>query len=85
MGISKLMNKSFLTRVISGVVLVAVILTTFLMGNYVMFGFTLLLSLVGLNEIYKTVGIQKCILGILGYISVVIYYVMVYMTGTEHI
>ncbi len=85
MGISKLMNKSFLTRVISGVVLVAVILTTFLMGNCVMFGFTLLLSLVGLNEIYKTVGIQKCILGILGYISVVIYYVMVYMTGTEHI
>ncbi len=84
MGISKLMNKSFLTRLTSALVLVVVILTTFLAGNYVMFGFTLLLSLVGLAEIYKTVGIQKRLLGILGYISVVVYYATVFVADTEY-
>ncbi len=84
MGISKLMNKSFLTRLTSALVLVVVILSTFLIGDYVMFGFTLLLSLIGLSEIYKTVGIQKRFLGILGYISVVIYYVTVFIGDTKH-
>ena len=84
MGISKLMNKSFFTRVTSAIVLVAVILTTFLLGNYVMFGFTLILSLVGVVEIYKTVGIQKKLLGVLGYISVVVYYATVFIADTEY-
>lgn len=84
MGISKLMNKSFLTRLVSGIVLVAVILATFLLGDYVMFAFTLLLSLIGLSEVYKTVGIQKRLLGILGYISVVAYYVTVFIGNTEY-
>lgn len=83
MSISKLFNKSFLTRTISGIVLVAILLVTFILGGYFIFGLTLLLSLVGLTEIYKTVGIEKTPLGIIGYISVLAYYGLVLWKGTE--
>lgn len=83
MAINNLFNKSFLTRTISGVVLLAILLVTFILGGYVIFGLTLLLSLVGLTEIYKTVGIEKTALGIAGYISVVAYYGLILWKGTE--
>ena len=44
MAISNLFNKSFLTRLISGIVLVIILLLTFITGGYVIFGLTLLLS-----------------------------------------
>lgn len=83
MAISNLFNKSFLTRLISGVVLVIILLLTFITGGYVIFGLTLLLSLIGVSEIYKTVGIEKSPLGFLGYAAVLAYYGLVLWKGTE--
>ena len=82
MAVKNLMNKSFLTRAISGVVLVAILLLTFILGGYVIFGLTLVLSLIGVSEIYKTVGIEKTPLGILGYVAVLAYYGLVLWKGT---
>ena len=84
MALSKLFNKSFLTRTLSGIVLIAVLLVTFILGNYVIFGLTALLSLIGLSEVYKTVGIEKNCLGIIGYISVIVYYGLLLWKGTEY-
>ena len=78
MAISNLFNKSFLTRLISGVVLVIILLLTFITGGYVIFGLTLILSLIGVSEIYKTVGIEKSPLGFLGYAAVLAYYGLVF-------
>lgn len=83
MAINNLLSKSFLTRTLSGIVLIAILLVTFIMGGYVIFGFTLILSLIGLTEIYKTVRIEKTLLGIIGYISVLVYYGLVLWKGTE--
>lgn len=83
MAISNLFNKSFLTRLISGVVLVIILLLTFITGGYVIFGLTLILSLIGVSEIYKTVGIEKSPLGFLGYAAVLAYYGLVLWKGTE--
>lgn len=84
MAINNLLNKSFLTRTLSGIVLIAILLVTFIMGGYVIFGLTLILSLVGLTEIYKTVGIEKTLLGIIGYIGGLTYYGLVLFKGTEY-
>ncbi len=83
MAISNLFNKSFLTRTLSGIVLIAILLVTFILGGYVIFGLTLVLSLIGVSEIYKTVGIEKTPLGILGYVAVLAYYGLVLWKGTE--
>ena len=83
MAISNLFNKSFLTRTLSGIALIIILLATFITGGYVIFGLTLILSLIGVSEIYKTVGIEKTPLGILGYVSVLAYYGLVLWKGTQ--
>ena len=84
MALNKLMNKSFLTRTLSGIALIAILLVTFILGGYCIFGLTLLLSLVGLSEVYKTVGIEKKCLGIIGYIGVIVYYGLLLWKGTAY-
>lgn len=84
-GIKNLMTKSFLERAISGIVLVIIVLAAALMGGAVMFGLTLILSLIGIYEIYKTVGVEKKLMGIIGYIACVCYYVAVYMYGDKYL
>ncbi|MBQ6815472.1 MAG: phosphatidate cytidylyltransferase [Lachnospiraceae bacterium] len=85
MAISKLFNKSFFTRTLSGIVLIVLLLVTFIMGGYVIFGLTLLLSLIGVNEVYKTVGVDKSPIGIIGYLSVIAYYALVLWKGTAYL
>ncbi len=84
MAANKLFTKSFFTRTLSGIVLIAVLLVTFIVGDYAIFGLTALLSLIGLSEVYKTVGIDKCVLGIIGYIGVIVYYGLVLWKGATH-
>ena len=43
MAISNLFNKSFLTRTLSGIALIIILLATFITGGYVIFGLTLVL------------------------------------------
>lgn len=84
MAINKLFNKSFLTRTLSGVVLIAVLLLTFIVGDYAIFGLTAVLSLIGLSEVYKTVGIEKSCLGIIGYLGTLVYYGLVLWKGATY-
>ncbi|MBE5938762.1 MAG: phosphatidate cytidylyltransferase [Lachnospiraceae bacterium] len=79
------MNKSFLTRAISGVLLVAIILLTVIIGADVCFIAIMLASLIGLAEIYKVVGINAKKLSILGYVGTVVLFIMVRFTGYEHL
>ncbi len=84
-GIKNLMTKSFLERAISGIILVIIVLVAALLGGVVMFGLTLVLSLIGVYEIYKTVGIEKKIMGIIGYIACIAYYASVYVWGEQYL
>lgn len=71
--------KSFLTRLISGIVLLAIIISTGIAGGPVLFGFTLLISLIGYWEFLKVFGLEKKAPGICGMIFAVLYYGTVYM------
>lgn len=84
-GIKNLLTKSFLERAISGIVLVIIILMAALMGGLVMFGLTLVLSIIGIYEIYKTVGIERKNIGIVGYVACICYYCLVYFFAEKYI
>ena len=71
--------KSFFTRLISGIVLLAIIISTGIVGGPVLFGFTLLISLIGYWEFLQVFGLYKKAPGIWGMIFVVLYYGTVYM------
>ncbi len=63
----------FVTRLLSGIVLVAILLATGIMGGTILWGFCLAISLIGLYEFYKVFQIEKS-LGILGYGFALVYY-----------
>ncbi len=64
----------FITRLLSGIVLVAILLVTGIMGGNVLWGFSLAISLIGIYEFYKVFRIETS-LGIPGYLMSILYYV----------
>lgn len=63
----------FVTRLLSGIVLVAVLLATGILGGNILWGFCLAISLIGLHEFYKVFKIEKS-LGMIGYGFAIVYY-----------
>lgn len=84
MIIGKFMNKSFLERVISGIMLVIAAVVTIIMGKDVLLVTVGLVSLIGLWEMNKVFGIEKDVTGILGYIYTVIYYILLKSDNFEY-
>ncbi len=64
----------FKTRLLSGILLVIIALATIISGGYVLFGTLLLISLIGMSELYKILDIHKSPLGIAGYVAAIAYY-----------
>ena len=72
----------FKTRLLSGIVLVIIALATIICGGPVLFITLLCVSLIGMQELYKAVGIRKerfNSLEIISYISVTVYYLAVWL------
>lgn len=85
MAINKLFNKSFLTRTISGILLVAIILVTTIVGEDICFVTLLLASLIGLAELYKVIGINANKLGLFGYLATTLYFILIRFTGFKYV
>ena len=64
----------FVTRLLSGIVLVALALLFICTGGDVLLAVMLVLSLIGMFEIYRVFDIQKKLPGILGYLACIAYY-----------
>lgn len=82
MIISKFMNRSFLERLISGILLVLIALVTIILGNDILLITVGIISLIGLWEMNRVFGIEKEITGILGYICTAGYYLLL-RTGNQ--
>ena len=67
----------FKTRLISGIFLVFAALLTIISGGYVLFVTLLCVSLLGIQELYKAMGVHKDGVGLLelaGYLGAILYY-----------
>ena len=68
----------FKTRLISGILLVIAALLTIISGGYVLFFTLVCISLIGMQELYKAMGIHENrtgLLEIVGYLGAVLYYI----------
>ncbi len=74
----------FLTRLLSGIVLVILTATSLVFGGTYLFLLMLLISIIGMTELYKIYGIEKSILGFGGYFSAIIYYLSIYFDFGEY-
>lgn len=84
MSLGKLMNKSFLTRTISGFFLCVIIAVTAILGGDILFGAVYVISLIGLFELYRVAGMEKTALAAVGYIGTVVYYFLIRFTTANH-
>ena len=75
----------FKTRLISGIILLATAITVILLGDNVLFGAVLVISLVGMTELYKILKVEKALLGIVGYLAAIGYYILIYFKLDKHL
>ena len=75
----------FVTRLISGIVLVIVAAASIILGGNVMFAVVAAISFIGLYELYRVFHMEKNILGILGYLFTAVYYAVLYVGGKSYI
>lgn len=85
MDLKKLMNQSFLTRTISGAVLVLLLLITGLVGNDLLYVFTMILAYIGVYEMLGVLDLKKSILGSTAYLGIFVYYFMIHRTQAEYL
>ncbi len=74
----------FRTRLLSGIILLAITIAVVITGGNVLFAVLLAISLIGMTELYKVIGMNKSLPGVLGYIAGVVYYTMLYFDATKY-
>ncbi len=73
----------FRTRLISGIVMVAILIVTVGLGGPVLLVVLGLVSLIGMSELYNVVGVRDKAPGLVGYAAAVIYYILMALGRTE--
>ena len=68
-------DNSFMIRLRSSVILMAVAIAAMVFGEYVLFGVIVLISLIGLMELYRVVGVNRSKAGAVGYGIAVLYFI----------
>ncbi len=71
-------SSKFRMRTLSGIILVALAVLVVTKGGALLFGVMVLVSMVGLFELYRVVKIEQEPLGIIGYLGGLIYYALMW-------
>lgn len=84
-AIKKLLTKSFLERLISGIILIVIALFTIITGKDVLLATIVLISLIGLFELLRVFKLQWKIIGIIGYVATIAYYALIRFEKNEYL
>lgn len=75
----------FTTRLISGIILVLIALVVVVTGGSLLFAVTAAISLIGVYELYRVMGIHKNPIGMVGYLTAVSYYGLLWFHGEQYV
>ena len=75
----------FTTRLISGIVLVALAIVVVSAGGLVLFAVNGVISMVGLFELYRVLKIEKTPLAAIGYLACIAYYSLIWFDSHEYV
>ena len=73
----------FWVRLRSAIVLVIIALLALIKGSYLLFGISLIISIIGLRELYKVFNIENTVLGYIGYIATIGWYILLLFDKEE--
>ena len=68
----------FWTRLVSGIVLLIMAIVFIFVGGLPLWAISLLISLIGMFELYRVLKIEKKAVSWIGYIGAVVYYALLY-------
>lgn len=75
----------FTKRLVSGIILVILAIILVGSGGLLLYVTTALISLIGLFELYRVMKIEKNMLGMVGYLTAVSYYGLVWFDGQQYV
>lgn len=75
----------FTTRLISGIILVLLSIVFVGQGGVLLFGITALISIIGLFELYRVLGIERKSLAVIGYAGSCFYYGILWFEGQRYV
>lgn len=74
----------FWVRFRSSVILMAVTVAVLLLGGNYLFGLVLVISLIGMMELYRIIKINKSPLGFVGYAGAILYFLFIFLDREEY-
>lgn len=74
---------TFVTRTISGIILVLIAILALVKGGFILLTITAAVSLIGTYELLRAIKLDKAHIGIVAYISVIAYNILLYMQKTD--
>lgn len=75
----------FKKRLLSGIMVLASTIILVVLGGNILFAAVGIISLIGMMELYRIVGIHKAMPGILGYLAGIVYYFLIYFQQQEYL
>lgn len=78
-------DNSFMIRLRSSVIITIIAVAAIMAGGYVLWAVLGIVSIIGLNELYKVVGIDKKNLGYVGWFGVIAWYILLLFRQTNQI
>ena len=75
----------FITRLISGIILLVITILFVTLGGDVLFASLIIISLIGMMELYRVIKVHNKMPGIVGYLVAIIYYGLLYKGKTEYL
>lgn len=75
----------FWVRFRSSVLLMAVTLTAMVLGGPVLFGIVMVISLIGMMELYRVLGLHRSLPGMMGYLMCIGYSFLIYFHQEEYL
>ena len=75
----------FTTRLISGIILVLLSIVIVGQGGILLFAVTALISVIGLFELYRALGMQRRSLAVVGYVTACSYYGLLWFEGQRYV
>ena len=75
----------FKDRLIGSIFVLLFTITFVVIGGEVLFFGLLVISLIGMMELYRTLKLNKTSFGILGYVAAIAYYLFIYFNVNNHL
>ena len=72
-----------LERVLSGIVLAIITISSLLIGGWYLFALCAAISMIGMFEFYRVLGLHKEIIGVIGYFAMILLYVCLAFARTD--